>query len=256
MPGLRIFRCLRPPFVHDVRIGPSWAKIPLDFCDRADDDPARVQRALRRRALARGRQLHRHRRGGGPRRAAPLRHALEPAAAAQQFCVLEVAAPAWARSRSWSGSSSADRKRSSSFVRSSRRPCAPSMRTCRLCSSRTPRAPAMRRRKGRALTSASDLGLAADTPIVLYTGTFEAYQGLDLLFAAAQGRSGEDASRAFRPCRRPARSDRAPRSSRCEPRAWPSSLSLPVSGRRKRFPTISTRPMCSCRRAATARTRR
>jgi glycosyltransferase involved in cell wall biosynthesis len=27
-------------------------------------------------------------------------------------------------------------------------------------------------------------GLAADTPVVLYTGTFEAYQGLDLLFAA------------------------------------------------------------------------
>ena len=31
MPGLRIFRCLRPPFVHDVRIGPSWAKLPLDL---------------------------------------------------------------------------------------------------------------------------------------------------------------------------------------------------------------------------------
>ena len=30
MPGLRLFRCLRPPFVHDVRIGPSLAKIPLD----------------------------------------------------------------------------------------------------------------------------------------------------------------------------------------------------------------------------------
>ena len=30
MPGLRIFRCLRPPFLRDVRIGPSWAKIPLD----------------------------------------------------------------------------------------------------------------------------------------------------------------------------------------------------------------------------------
>jgi len=29
-------------------------------------------------------------------------------------------------------------------------------------------------------------GLAVNTPIVLYTGTFEAYQGLDLLFAAAR----------------------------------------------------------------------
>src|SRR5437899_6250240 len=30
----------------------------------------------------------------------------------------------------------------------------------------------------------ASLGLEAKTPLVLYTGTFEAYQGLDLLFAA------------------------------------------------------------------------
>jgi glycosyltransferase involved in cell wall biosynthesis len=30
----------------------------------------------------------------------------------------------------------------------------------------------------------ASVGLSADTPLVLYTGTFEAYQGLDLLFAA------------------------------------------------------------------------
>src|SRR5580765_3280213 len=30
MPGLRIFRCVRPPFVHRVGIGPSAAKLPLD----------------------------------------------------------------------------------------------------------------------------------------------------------------------------------------------------------------------------------
>src|SRR5262245_25206624 len=30
MPGLRIFRTLRPPFVHGVKIGPSIAKLPLD----------------------------------------------------------------------------------------------------------------------------------------------------------------------------------------------------------------------------------
>ncbi len=27
MPGLRVFRCLRPPFVRHVRIGPSLAKV-------------------------------------------------------------------------------------------------------------------------------------------------------------------------------------------------------------------------------------
>src|SRR2546426_9472411 len=30
MPGLRVFRSLRPPFVTRVKIGPSLAKIPLD----------------------------------------------------------------------------------------------------------------------------------------------------------------------------------------------------------------------------------
>ena len=30
MPGLRVFRSLRPPFVHRVKIGPSAAKFPLD----------------------------------------------------------------------------------------------------------------------------------------------------------------------------------------------------------------------------------
>src|SRR5580704_6501507 len=30
MPGLRVFRSLRPPFVDGVKIGPSLAKIPLD----------------------------------------------------------------------------------------------------------------------------------------------------------------------------------------------------------------------------------
>ena len=30
MPGLRVFRSLRPPWVRHVKIGPSLAKIPLD----------------------------------------------------------------------------------------------------------------------------------------------------------------------------------------------------------------------------------
>ena len=30
MPGLRVFRSLRPPLVNGVKIGPSLAKIPLD----------------------------------------------------------------------------------------------------------------------------------------------------------------------------------------------------------------------------------
>ena len=30
MPGLRIFRSLRPPWLRGVKIGPSFAKLPLD----------------------------------------------------------------------------------------------------------------------------------------------------------------------------------------------------------------------------------
>ena len=31
MPGLRVFRCLRPPFIRHIGIGPSFAKVPLDL---------------------------------------------------------------------------------------------------------------------------------------------------------------------------------------------------------------------------------
>src|SRR4051812_19871783 len=31
MPGLRVFRCLRPPFIRRIKIGPSVAKVPLDL---------------------------------------------------------------------------------------------------------------------------------------------------------------------------------------------------------------------------------
>src|SRR5262245_66329012 len=30
MPGLRVFRAMRPPFLRRVRVGPSFAKVPLD----------------------------------------------------------------------------------------------------------------------------------------------------------------------------------------------------------------------------------
>src|ERR1044072_9366018 len=31
IPGLRVFRCLRPPFEKGVKVGPSVSKIPLDL---------------------------------------------------------------------------------------------------------------------------------------------------------------------------------------------------------------------------------
>ena len=65
----------------------------------------------------------------------------------------------------------------------------------------------------------AELGLSTTTPMVLYTGTFEAYQGLDLLFAAAahvveRGRMPASCSRAAAGSdRRGARAARAPRAS-------------------------------------------
>src|SRR6185369_5944800 len=31
LPGLRVFRCARPPLMKDIGIGPSWKKLPLDL---------------------------------------------------------------------------------------------------------------------------------------------------------------------------------------------------------------------------------
>ena len=31
LPGLQVFRCLRPPFMREIGIGPSWRKVPLDL---------------------------------------------------------------------------------------------------------------------------------------------------------------------------------------------------------------------------------
>src|SRR5687768_11596664 len=53
--GLRVFRCLRPPFVHEVRIGPSLAKIPLDL--------TLTVTALRRALMERYDAVHSHEEG-------------------------------------------------------------------------------------------------------------------------------------------------------------------------------------------------
>ena len=70
---------------------------------------------------------------------------------------------------------------------------------------------ARRRRRAAATADATrcarEFGLGPTTPLVLYTGTFEAYQGLDLLFDAAQTVRGRAPGRALPARRRAARSD-------------------------------------------------
>src|SRR3954467_11613706 len=56
MPGLRVFRSLRPPLVDHVKIGPSFAKIPLDALLALS--------ALRRALSGRYDAIHSHEEGG------------------------------------------------------------------------------------------------------------------------------------------------------------------------------------------------
>ena len=55
MPGLRVFRCRRPPFIRRVRIGPSMAKVPLDLSLAAS--------AFRRAIAGRYDAVHSHEEG-------------------------------------------------------------------------------------------------------------------------------------------------------------------------------------------------
>ena len=104
LPGLRVFRCLRPPFVTRRGIGPSLAKVPLDL--------TLALTALRRAASERYDAVHSHEEGScigvliaaAPRRAAPLRHAFEPAAAADELRVQPLAHARAPCSRRSSGS--------------------------------------------------------------------------------------------------------------------------------------------------------
>jgi glycosyltransferase involved in cell wall biosynthesis len=184
MPGLQVFRCARPPFITRVRIGPSWAKVPLDL--------ALAFTALRR-AL-----------GGGY----DAVHSHEEGAAIGLFL-------AWLLRRPHlydMHSSLPQQLTNFSFSRS---------RVLRWLFERLERVLVRRSRvvivicpnladtvkaidpdaepvlienapgsgdtpvAGEGARIRAEFGLAEGTPLVVYTGTFEAYQGLDLLFAAA-----------------------------------------------------------------------
>ncbi len=56
LPGLRIYRCLRPPFVSTIGIGPTWKKVPLDA--------AVAWTALRLALTRRYDAVHSHEEGG------------------------------------------------------------------------------------------------------------------------------------------------------------------------------------------------
>jgi glycosyltransferase involved in cell wall biosynthesis len=184
MPGLRVFRSLRPPFVDHVKIGPSLAKIPLDAL--------LTLTAIRRACAGRYDAVHSHEEGGliGAVLAGLLRipHLYDMHSSLPQ----QLSNFAFSRSRLVTSVFLAIER---FMIRRSRvvivicpsleetvNTIEPGARTVLIENApgsaddiATPEQAAAVRRS---------LGIPGATPMVVYTGTFEAYQGLDLLFEA------------------------------------------------------------------------
>jgi glycosyltransferase involved in cell wall biosynthesis len=184
MQGLRLFRCLRPPFVRRVGIGPSVAKVPLDA--------ALALTAIKRVLTERYDAVHSHEEGsfigvllawmfGVP-------HLYDMHSSLPQ----QLSNFAFSRSRMLKGAFTWMERL---VIRRSRVViviCPHLEETVRGIDALVPtvlieNAPGSGATaiEGSGAAIRGGLGLSAGTPMVLYTGTFEPYQGLDLLFQAA-----------------------------------------------------------------------
>jgi glycosyltransferase involved in cell wall biosynthesis len=184
MPGLRIFRSFRPPLLRRVKIGPSLAKLPLDVLLTL----TAVRRALSERYDA----VHSHEEGGliGVALAAALRvpHLYDMHSSLPQ----QLSNFAFSRSRLIRRLFLAIERL---MIRHSRVVvviCPSLEETVRAIDSQA-RVVLIENAPGSTEAEATpeqarqvrrSLGLQEGAPMVLYTGTFEAYQGLDLLFDA------------------------------------------------------------------------
>jgi glycosyltransferase involved in cell wall biosynthesis len=185
LPGLRVFRCLRPPFVHEVRIGPSLAKVPLDLTLTL----AAVRRAMSERYDV----VHSHEEGSfiGIVLAAMLRvpHLYDMHSSLPQ----QLTNFAFSKSRLLHGAFSFMERL---VIRRSKAVIVICQHLEDTVRSIEPAVPTVliENAPGSGDTAAEgagadlrqDLGIPSGVPVVLYTGTFEAYQCLDLLFAAAR----------------------------------------------------------------------
>ena len=256
MPGLRVFRSLRPPFVRRVKIGPSLAKIPLDALLTVTAIRRALRRRLRRDPLPRGGRAHRRRARAGAARAAPLRHALEPAAAAHEFRVQPLARHEAGVSRDRAlhdpplarrhrhlplarGHGEGDRARGEDGPDRER----PGLR--RRCRD----AGTGRRRADIAGAGGLDAGRALHRHVRSVPGAGHAVRG-------DGDRPPDAARRASGPCRRPPRPGDARARTGARGRHRRGHASSPASGPRRRFRRIFLPPISSCRRGPEARTRR
>jgi glycosyltransferase involved in cell wall biosynthesis len=184
MPGLRVFRSLRPPFLTHVRIGPSFAKIPLDAL--------LTLTAIRRAFTGRYDAIHSHEEGGliGGILALLLR--------VPHLYDMHSSLPQQLTNFAFSGSPIVRRvflAIERFMIRRSRvvivicpslqdtvREIEPSAHSVLI--ENAPGSGDEHATPEQAVALRESLGLSPSTPMVLYTGTFEAYQGLDLLFDA------------------------------------------------------------------------
>jgi glycosyltransferase involved in cell wall biosynthesis len=184
MPGLRIFRSMRPPFVRRVKIGPSLAKIPLDALLAIT--------ALRRAIVGRYDAIHSHEEGG------TIGVVVAALSRVPHLYDMHSSLPQQLTNFAFSGSRMLQRAFAALerfMIRRSRVVIVicPSLEdTVKAIDSRA-RTVLIENAPGageHAATPADGAairarhGVSAATPLVVYTGTFEAYQGLDLLFDA------------------------------------------------------------------------
>ena len=184
MPGLRVFRCVRPPFLTGVGIGPSLAKVPLDLSLAAS--------AARRSLTTRYDVVHSHEEG------AAIGLALSALLGVPHLYDMHSSLPQQLANFRFSRSRLL-RRAFEVFERAAVRRsrvviviCAELERLVReiapgsapVLIENAPGAGDVSQDGGVAALRAQ-FGLADATPLVLYTGTFEPYQGLDLLFDAA-----------------------------------------------------------------------
>ncbi len=184
LPGLRIFRAARPPFITRVKIGPSAAKLFLDLTLAV----AAFRRALAERYDA----VHSHEEG------AAIGVAISAWQRIPHLYDMHSSLPQQLENFAFSRSAilrwvfellerTAIRRSRVTIVicphlEETARKVVPGARTV-LIENAPGSGDAPVEGSGRVIRTG--LGLAPTAPMVLYTGTFEAYQGLDLLFAAA-----------------------------------------------------------------------
>lgn len=183
LPGLRVFRCVRPPLIRHVKIGPSFAKLSLDLSLAAT--------AVRRAMAVRYDAVHSHEEGAaigiplagvlGVPHLYDMHSSLPQQLENFRFTRSRSIRWVFERFERWAVARSEvlivicpELARLVREIRPSAEP---------VLIENAPGA-ADEGGAGEALDLQRAYGVPPGAPLVLYTGTFEAYQGIDLLFAA------------------------------------------------------------------------